>query len=369
MKKLCIEKGGIMFKSIPRMGVCVVDGRIIVQDVRISKAAANKVLAEGGEWKTINGAKVLLNANGEQVAGHEIDGGSSSKKSSGRGSKGAHLRPLKDGEAVPKEVEERIGKKVPPKWTNVEVSDDPEAELQVRGIDSAGRHQSLYLPEHYENSSEKKWDRVGKANREEVDNAIAKARKDNPDTGDCLFLMRETGLRPGSNRDTKAKEQAYGATTLLGKHVVIDGDNVSLQFTGKDNVKQNLPMTNPEVKRILIERKNAAGNDGKLFNTNGRKLSKALPDGVIPKDLRTMRAIDDAKKYVKEYQPAKTVKELNKIRNAVADKVCKTLGNGRSMSLNSYIDPQVFRDHSPKAMKQYEAEQEAKKQAKRGGKK
>lgn len=310
---------------------------------------------EAIEWITVNGTHIPLNGKGEQVGGPDIGGkGGDRGERASRGSGTSHLVALKSGEKLPESVEKALGRKIPPSYTNIRYSTDPKAELQAIATDKAGRTQRLYSKEHFERAKEAKFSRNAGHNRAEIDNAIKEAIKKDPETGDCLRLIRETGLRPGSLKDTKAKEQAYGASTLLGKHVVVEGNKVILRFTGKDNVKQEHVIENKSTARNLIERKKRAGDDGRIFNTNGRKLLKALPKGTLVKDLRTIKATDTAKKLLKDIPPATSRREMVRVRNEVGEKVCKILGNKRDESLRSYIDPQVFKDHSPKGMAEFE---------------
>ena len=86
---------------------------------------------------------------------------------------------------------------------------------------------------------------------------------------DCTWLMMEQATRPGSDSDTKAKVKAFGATTLLGEHVVKAPDGVRLQFVGKEGVHHDHLIRNPELAKMLLQRKATAGErGGKLFNTN-----------------------------------------------------------------------------------------------------
>ena len=130
-----------------------------------------------------------------------------------------------------------------------------------------------------------------------------------------------------------------------------------LRFTGKKGVSQDHQVTNPDLVKMLLERKEKAGDKGDLFNTTDTKLRKALPPGMHPKDLRTMLATWTAQQFLKEHQPTENFKDFSKLRNDTGDFVCKILGNQRSMSLNSYIDPSVFQQHSPKGYENWKSSQ------------
>jgi len=159
----------------------------------------------------------------------------------------------------------------------------------------------------------------------------------------------ETGIRPGSEADTHAEKQAYGATTLLGKHVKVAEDgSVSLQFVGKKGVDLDIPVQDSQLKKVLVQRSKSAGEDGKLFDVDDGELrdyTHTLDGGNFkPKDFRTRLATETAVDEVKKF--GKTMptneKEYKKMVKTVATAVSKKLGNTPVVALSSYIMPAVF---------------------------
>lgn len=360
MVKICFDKNGIYLKKEPlriiigRNGISVSDG--VPPD-------------EAVEWITANGTHIPLNSKGEQIGGPKIGekGAKGGKKEVPATphkitSTTKHLVALKDGEKPPAHIEKEIGKKIPPHWRNVMVSPDPKANLQVIGKDAKDRTQYIYRKEYVEQKQAEKFERVQKliSNKEKIMANISALRKKDPDSADCLTLIAKTGLRPGSTKDTKAEKEALGATTLKGRNVVQEGNKVFLRFTGKKGVNQDHEIKDPSLKRMLIDRKKNAGDDGKLFKTSAEKINKSLPKDVHAKDFRTMVAQETAGNALKGVPPAKNVREFEKMRNSVGDTVSKKLGNTRTVALNSYINPVVFKQHSPKAYAEWEAKQNGK---------
>ena len=262
-----------------------------------------------------------------------------------------HLVPFKMGvDSLPEHFKSN-NITVPPKWREVLISHDPDATLWAVGKDEQNRPQYVYNPKFVAEQKDKKFNKVRDflKNREKVLEFINKI--ENSDARDCLSLIFHTGIRPGSTRDTKSKVEALGATTLRGENVVVKGDEVRLVFIGKKGVKQDHIITNPELKSMLISRKNGVKDNEDLFKITDSDLRNYLrPLNMHPKDLRTMLATHTASRILKDIEPTTNVKEFNKIRNHVGDVVCKILGNQRSMSLNEYIDPKVFSDWSPEGM-------------------
>ena len=256
-----------------------------------------------------------------------------------------------NGSALP----EHIAKlKIPPAWTDVKYSVDPSAGLLAIGKDAKGRRQAIYSAEFSASQAAAKFARI-KALMDDfplIEKQNAKAqRADNPkmrDAADCLMLIMEMGVRPGSEADTGAKVKAYGATTLEGRHVVRgDDDTVHLTFTGKKGVSLDLPVENKALAANLLERAKKSGPDGKLF---GGVTDKGLLDythtlgggGFKTKDFRTRLGTAIAHSQVQTRTPPKSEKEYRRAVMEVARAVAAKLGNTPVIALQSYIAPEVF---------------------------
>lgn len=265
-----------------------------------------------------------------------------------------HLVAVNSAADVSEDIVKAIGKPVPPTWRNVMVSSDPKADLLVIGKDDQNRTQYIYSKEFTAKTKAEKFNRVKKLmeKRDEVYQAIQSM--DDSDTSDCLNLIFQMGIRPGSDRDTKAKTQAYGATTLKGSNVVVENGEVFLRFIGKKGVEQDHLVPSNDLGKMLLNRKEKSGDNGDLFNTTDAVLRKCLkPLGIKPKDLRTMLATSTAQDMLKDIPPTSDPTEFVKIRNQVGEKVCGILGNRREESLRSYIDPSVFEQWSAEGVKNW----------------
>ena len=248
---------------------------------------------------------------------------------------------------------------IPPAWREVHVSHDPNADLQVVGVDSKGRTQRVYSERFVERQSEEKFGRVSKLIQQKaqvvraIDNSLKSDKESERENATVLKLIHHTGIRPGSEADTGAEKQAYGATTLEGRHVHVDGKGaVSLRFVGKKGVDLNIPVEHEGMAKILVERKAAAGDTGKLFKVTDsslREYTKSVAGHEFkPKDFRTAKGTETALEEVeKDPMPAKTFKEYKKRVMDVAKKVSAKLGNTPAIALQSYIRPDVFNAWKP----------------------
>lgn len=255
--------------------------------------------------------------------------------------------PVKSRDKLPKRVFEKVA--VPPAWTDVEYFSDKDSKLLVKGKDAKGRTQYLYNPEHVTTSAKQKFSRINALNKMYdaivTENRInAKQRK--PEA-ECLALIMSTGIRPGSEKDTAADVDAFGATTLQGKHVVVSGDSVRMRFIGKKGVSQDIEVTDPDVKAMLKRRKREAGAGGRIFNTTGDRLllyTKSLGGGAgfQSKDFRTHLGTATALRAMRGKRAPSTMKEYKSMVAEVADEVAAKLGNTRKVALSSYINPAIF---------------------------
>jgi len=142
--------------------------------------------------------------------------------------------------------------------------------------------------------------------------------------------------------------KSHGATTLEGRHVIKNPDgSASLQFMGKEGVWHDHKVTDPNLSKMLLQRKSTAGDKGRLFATDYQKTAKYVGTlgggGFSPKDMRTIRANEAATKMIGS-KPIEVSSddERKKIIKDVATNVSRLLGNKPQQALESYINPMIF---------------------------
>jgi DNA topoisomerase-1 len=242
---------------------------------------------------------------------------------------------------------------IPPAWTDVRLNPDPTAKLQAVGKDAKGRSQRLYSAAHSEAASAEKFARLRDFNavapkvrgKAESDMADAKAKPKTRDAAAITALIAATGFRPGSDDDTGADKKAHGASNLEGKHVKVEGDVLSFEFTGKKGVTIKKELKHPALASYISERKARAG-DGPLFTANDADVRDYF-HGIAGKDFkvkdfRTWNGTATALAEVAKMPAPKTKADFQKARLAVGKIVAAHLGNTPTVALASYISPQVF---------------------------
>jgi len=271
----------------------------------------------------------------------------------GKWTSGGSLKPAEEDRTQwPQHIQDL---KVPPAWKDVHYSEDPTAALLAVGKDAKGRDQRVYSKDFQDSQAALKFERVEELGKQLplIDQQLSADRKSDDDKtrehADAALLVRTMGVRPGSETDTKAKVQAYGATTLEGRHVRVSSTgNVRLNFTGKKGVGINLPVEDKQVAAMLASRKADAGNSGQIFP---RVSNSSLLDyvhsnldhgGFKSKDFRTYLGTSTAQGLVSSMKEPATPKDYVKAVRSVASAVAEKLGNTPAVALSSYIAPQVF---------------------------
>jgi uncharacterized protein len=261
-------------------------------------------------------------------------------------------RTTAEGKPLPEHI---VKMGIPPAWTDVTYSPDPDANLLVTGRDAKGRRQSLYSAKFAASQAAAKFQRVAALSREFDAVAAANDRNRQSDSekqreaADCFHLILAMGVRPGSEDDTGADKQAYGATTLKGEHVVQEDGKTYLRFTGKKGVALNLLVPDDDTAEMLTDRAAEAGPEGQLFpSISDRSLQayvKSFGDGGFkPKDARTLLGTTTAIAEIKKMPKPVGEAAVKKAKMEVAKIVSAKLGNTPAMALKAYINPDVFAD-------------------------
>lgn len=160
-----------------------------------------------------------------------------------------------------------------------------------------------------------------------------------------LRLVHQTGFRNGGEGGG-GKVAAYGASSLRGEHVTVEGDKIHFMFPGKGGHVQDHELVDPVLAKHFAERK-AAGEE-KMFDTNDSKVREYLHsvDGdFIVHDFRTHAATRTAaaevEKQLKE-NPPKNAKEAKAIEKAALVLAARKIGDTVSVAKSTYVNPQVF---------------------------
>lgn len=260
--------------------------------------------------------------------------------------------PLENDELTEEDEARMKALRVPPAWKNVLFSKDAKSDLQVIGTDSKGRTQYIYSAAHTAKAAAEKFARL-----KDFHKAVPKIRKkalndmqdeslsqEERDTAAVIYLIDKTAFRIGSDSDTLAAKRAYGASTLLGRHVKVEGDKVVFRFVGKKGVEINKTIRDASLASYINGKR--VKRDDKLFATSDARtrdyLKSITGEPFLVKDFRTWHGTAMALKTIKSMKVPTTQKDFLKARREVCKKVSDHLGNTPAVALASYIDPTVW---------------------------
>lgn len=249
---------------------------------------------------------------------------------------------------------------IPPAWTEVRISNDENAHLQVIGKDAKDRTQYLYHPLWNKIRNSTKFFRMvafGKV-LPKIRKQVAKDLSQKTMTKEkCLALvirlMEETHIRIGSEHYAK-NNKTYGLSTMRDRHIDFKEGNIIFNFTGKKGKKHEVSLEDKRLQRLVMQCKEIPGwelfqyydasdkhhdIDSGMVNEYIQNITEA---DFSSKDFRTWAASKIFLETAISYEPAKTKKELNKQIIRACDTAAKELGNTRSVCRKYYVHPGII---------------------------
>jgi DNA topoisomerase-1 len=155
---------------------------------------------------------------------------------------------------------------IPPAWTSVWISPDPDSHIQAVGRDARGRKQYRYHPAYRQMRDLVKFDRMrafGWA-LPRIRRIISRdlARKGLPKRkvlAAVVKLLETTYIRIG-NEEYAEENNSFGLTTLRNQHVEILGEMLKFRFRGKSGQKHEIKLKDPRLARIIRKCKDIPGS-------------------------------------------------------------------------------------------------------------
>jgi len=146
---------------------------------------------------------------------------------------------------------------IPPAWTDVWISPDPDGHLLATGRDARGRKQYRYHPEYRRRRDDSKFERLAAFGaalprlRRRV--AIDLRRRGLPREkvlAALVALLDETSLRVGGEAYARVN-RSYGLTTLGSRHAVVSAGAVRLRFRGKSGQLHDVRLRDRRLARLV----------------------------------------------------------------------------------------------------------------------
>lgn len=262
---------------------------------------------------------------------------------------------------------------IPPAYTNVWISPYENGHLQFIGIDAAGRKQYRYHTGWNKIRNQSKYHRLQTfaaylpAIRRQVDKDLS-GRAINHDKIVALVirLMELTGIRVG-NESYRKLYGSFGLTTLLNKHVKIEGSTINFEFRGKKGVYQKIALHSRKLAYLVKQCRDIPGKElFQYYNEQGERctigsgdvnnyLKEITGEDFTAKDFRTWAGSVSALYAFKEAGMFDTVTECRRKIVSVLDEVALNLGNTRTVCRKYYVHPTLIKSYEDATIFKYVA--------------
>lgn len=230
--------------------------------------------------------------------------------------------------------------------------------------------QYRYTQEFHDRNAAEKFDRVtaiephleaiGKGLEERMEDQSLPQR--DREAAAIANAIRETGLRPTDGNES-VKYGHFGISSLQARHVKVLGNEVHLDFIGKEGVRNKTVIRDPA--NVAFFQEALAGKSGKDFlfekatSADAGDVLKELsvaaggPEDVKVKDLRTVKATQTARQVVSSFKgPPPPLhgdkdKDARLIAKAILEmsgRVAKVLNNTPTQARDNYINPAVWKE-------------------------
>ena len=249
---------------------------------------------------------------------------------------------------------------IPPAWTDVWISADPDGHLQATGRDARGRKQYRYHPDFTRARDETKYHRLLEFARAlpEIRRraALDKGRRGQPYenvVATVVPLLDRTLIRLG-NADYARRNGSFGLTTLRDRHVKVEGGALRFAFTGKSGKTWQLKVSDRRVARIVKSCQDLPGQHlFQYLDEHGERRAVGSADvnawlrdvsgrDITAKDFRTWAGTVLAALALSEFEAVdRAVTAKANVREAI-ERVARRLGNTPTICRKCYVHPEIL---------------------------
>lgn len=251
---------------------------------------------------------------------------------------------------------------IPPAWTDVWISPDPNGHIQATGRDQRGRKQYRYHPRWTAFRDEAKYssliafaDALPKLRRRVDADLRRKGTPRERVLAAIVWLLDNTMIRVG-NESYARENDSFGLTTLKRKHMTVEGSTMRFAFKGKSGKEWRVRLVDRRIARVMRLLQDLPGQE--LFNyidDDGERrlirsqdvndyIREAMGEGFSSKHFRTWGGTMAAAHLFEKVEVPDSQAGKRRAANATIDKVAALLGNTRSVCRTCYIHPVVTED-------------------------
>ena len=250
---------------------------------------------------------------------------------------------------------------IPPAWTDVWISPDPDGHIQATARDARGRKQYRYHPLYRETRDKSKFRRMLDFSetlpeiRDRVERDLrARDLTRRQILATVVMLLDKTLIRVG-NDEYARENRSFGLTTMRGRHLEIKGAKLHFSFRGKSGVNHAIAITDRRLARIIQQCQDLPGQElFKYLDPAGKRQTISSDDvnaylreitgrDITAKDFRTWAGTMLAARELFRLGPAKSQREAERNMIRAIDSVAKRLGNTRAVCRKYYVHPGLVR--------------------------
>jgi DNA topoisomerase I len=249
---------------------------------------------------------------------------------------------------------------IPPAWTEVWISPDPNGHLLATGRDARGRKQYRYHPHWRETRDETKYGRMilfGEslpAIRARVDEDLKRPGLPREKVLATVVRLLETTFIRIGNQEYARNNKSFGLTTMRDRHVGVEGSKIHFKFLGKSGVKHAIDIKDRQLARIVQKCRDIPGQDlFQYYDEAGQRQSITSTDvnaylrdisgqDFTAKDFRTWAGTVLALLTLSRCEPCENPTQANKNIVEAIKHVSEQLGNTPSVCRKCYVHPHIL---------------------------
>ncbi len=201
--------------------------------------------------------------------------------------------------------------------------------------------------------------------RKQLDKDLARPNLDHQKVAALVVrLMELTSIRVG-NESYKKLYGSFGLTTLMDKHVKIDGADLNFEFRGKKGVYHKVALHSKKLAKLVKQCRDIPGKElFQYYTGEGQRctigsadvnnyLKEITGEDFTAKDFRTWAGSVSALYAFKQAGEFETVTECRKKIVSVLDEVAINLGNTRTVCKKYYVHPTIIKSYEDGAIFKY----------------
>ena len=273
-----------------------------------------------------------------------------------RGDKYIHEYTDKRGNILTKQEYEHLLNNlyIAPAYDNVKINKHKKDKVLAIGIDDRGRKQYTYNPDYVQAATDNKYKKLiefgnnykcimNRINKDMVSFEDSKKKQ----VAMILKVIDECNFRVGNEKYTK-ENNSYGVCTLENQHVKISRDGLTLDFIGKEGVRNTCRVKNKRLTKNLRTRKKTLNkydrifsyrSNNKYYHVKASDVNKYLKQfgDFSAKNFRTWTANVD---LIKELQKETT--NIKKHLTTSFKKVAQMMHHTPSICKKNYINKELM---------------------------